>query len=363
MEVTNKRFLPVWDVTPGTNQLNNLSNDTLNELLETNIDIEPMFLWLETDKYKIYYCKINENEVSPNKIRCFFEKIDSKNIHNKQLIFINPTETVSGDFREYYPNYDKAIMVTPDKWQGVGTFLYTKSMFDGIYTAYSNMKYQNILKENYRPFDLVYLVRRGHDRRYEFFKYLQSKNNKKLYLTYKNADLTAKGFNNENEHLNFFEKDGIRFPYQSHSVIQPIDFHAAFQGNEFMFQNLCLLTMAKFNLVVESNYYEGAITEKSMYPFLAKTIPILTNGETHINILENMGYYTFVDELGIRDILKDRVHYSQNGNNTEYFNRYFAVLDKLVNGDFNYIYETMYDKIEHNYKLSLEIQNGIFLNN
>jgi hypothetical protein len=363
MEVTNKRFLPVWDVTPGTNELNNLSNDTLNELLETNIDIEPMFLWLETTKYKIYYCKINENEVSPNKIRYFFGKIESKNFSDKQLIFINPTETVSSDFKEYYPNADKAIMVTPDKWQGIGTFLYTKSMFDGVYTAYSTKKYENILEQNYKPFDLVYLVRRGHDRRYEFFKYLQSKNNKKLYLTYKNTDLTAKGFDNENQHLNFFEKDGIEFPYQSHSVIQPIDYHAAFQGNQFMFQNLCLLTMAKFNLVVESNSYRGALTEKSMFPFLAKTIPILTNGETHINMLENMGYYTFVDELGIRDILKDNIHYSPNGDNTEYFNRYFNVLDKLVNGDFDYIYETMYDKVEYNYNLSLEIQNGTFLNN
>ncbi len=363
MEYTNKKFLPVWDINPENNQLNMLSNVYLNDYISKGGDLEHYFLWLETEKYKIYYCKINEDEVPPNNIRYYFENIESKNIHNKQLVFINPTETMSGDFRNYWPNSHKAIMVTPDRWQSVGTFLYTKSMFDGVHMAYSDMKYQNILEQNYKPFDLVYLVRRGHDRRYEFFKYLQSKNNKNLYLTYKNVNNTAKSSNNENEHLNFFEKDGIKFPYQSHSVIQPIDYHAAFQGNEFMFQNLCLLTMGKFNLVIESNHYEGAITEKSMFPFLAKTIPILTNGETHINMLENMGYYTFVDELGIRDILKDKVHYLQNGDNTEYFNRYFAVLDKLVNGDFNYIYETMYDKIEHNYKLSLEIQNGIFLNN
>ena len=358
----NKRFLPVWDITPGDNQLNLLSNEALNSYIDIGGDVEPYFLWLETDLYKIYYCKINENEVPPNNIRYFFKNIESKNIHNKQLIFINPTETVSGDFKEYYPNSDKAIMVTPDRWQGVGTLLYAKSMFDGVYTAYRDMKYQNILKQNYKPFDLVYLVRRGHDRRYEFFKYLQSKDNKKLYLTYKNADLTAKGFDNENEHLNFFEKDGIQFPYQSHSVIQPIDFHAAFQGNEFMFQNLCLLTMGKFNLVVESNHYEGAITEKSMFPFLAKTVPILTNGESHINMLENMGYYTFVDELGIRDIIKDGVNYNPSQNNDEYFSRYLNVLDRLVNGEFDYIYDTMIDKIEHNYNLSLEIQNSRFLN-
>ena len=92
-------------------------------------------------------------------------------IHNKQLIFINPTETVSGDFDKFVSNINKPIMVIPSRWQGVGTLLYTKSMFDGVYTAYSNMKYQTILEQNYKPFQLVYLVRRGHDRRYEFFKY------------------------------------------------------------------------------------------------------------------------------------------------------------------------------------------------
>jgi hypothetical protein len=359
----DKRFLPVWDIVRGDDSLNMLSNNVLIQSIDKGIDIEPNFLWLETDKYKIYYCKINEHEVSPNRISYFFRNIDSKNTENKTLIFINPTETVSGDFSEYYPNHKSAIMVIPYKWQGVGTYLYAKSMFDGMYSSYSKEKYQTILEQNYRPFDLVYLVRRGHDRRYEFFKYLESKHNNRLYLTYKNANPTAKGFDNENEHLNFFERDGIRFPYQSHSVIQPVDFHAAFEGNAFMFQNICLLTMSKFNLVVESNHYEGAITEKSLFPFLAKTIPILTNGPTHINMLENMGYHTFVDELGIREILNDNVHYSPNGDNTEYYNRYFNILDKLINGEFNYIYDTMYDKIEHNYNLSLDIQQGKFLNN
>ncbi len=359
----NKRFLPVWDIVKGENPLNLLANNKLVESIHRGDDIEPSFLWLETDKYKIYYCKINENEVPADKIEYYFKNIESKNTSNKELIFINPTETVAGDFAEYYPNHNKAIMVRPDRWQGVGTMLYTKSMFDGVYTAYSDMKYQTILEQNYKPFQLVYLVRRGHDRRYEFFKYLESKKNKNVYLTYKNANSTAKGFDNENEHLNFFEKDGINFPYQSHAVIQPIDYHASLEGNQFMFQNLCLLTMGKFNLVIESNHYEGALTEKSLYPFLAKTVPILTNGKTHINMLENMGYYTFVDELGIRDIIKDNVHYSPNKDNTEYFNRYFNVIDKLINGDFDYIYDTMLDKIEHNYKLSLDIQNGIFINN
>ncbi len=139
----NKRFLPVWDVVKGDNSLSMLSNDKLVESLDKGIDIEPNFLWLETDKYKIYYCKINDNEVSSNKITQFFECIESKNIHNKQLVFINPTETVSVDFK----GANKYIMVTPDRWQGIGTQLYAKSMFDGVYTSYRDMKYKTILSK------------------------------------------------------------------------------------------------------------------------------------------------------------------------------------------------------------------------
>jgi len=72
MEHINKRFLAVWDIVPGHNDMNDLSNDNLNKLVDTNGDIESTFLWLETDKYKIYYCKINENEVSPNWIQKIF---------------------------------------------------------------------------------------------------------------------------------------------------------------------------------------------------------------------------------------------------------------------------------------------------
>lgn len=252
------------------------------------------------------------------------------------------------------------MFVYPDRWQDIGTYLYTKSMFDGLEEYYTTEKYKNILNQNYRPFNLMYLVRRGHDRRYDFFKYLHSKNNQSIFLTYKNANFEAKSFENEREHLNFNEMNGVVFPYQSHEVIQPIDLHAAFDGYKYMFSYLCLLSMAKFNLVVESNSYEGAITEKSMYPFLAKTIPILTNGETHIKILENMGFYTFVDELGIRDILKKNINYVVSADNTIYYNEYFKILDKVISGDFNYLLESHKDKIEHNYNRCIEIQKGKF---
>lgn len=355
----NKSFLAVWDSTKGYNEMNDLSNNTLKELLDKNDEslVENRFLFFENEKYKIYYYKVNQNEIPPNRIVHFFDIIKRFNKDNKQIIFINPTETVSDGYDHLY---EDALFVYPHKWQGIGTFLYTKSMFDGLFKYFDSEKWKTILNQNYKPFNLVFLVRRGHDRRYEFFKYLHSKQNKDIFLTYKNVNLSAKSEQDETLNLNFREQDGIVFPYQSHAVVQPIDYHAAFDGFQFMFQNVCLLTMGKFNLVVESNSYEGALTEKSMYPFLAKTIPILTNGKIHIEMLENMGYYTFVDELGIRDILKDNIHYVPNSDNTKYFNRYFHILDKISNGDFDYLYETHKDKIEKNYELCINIQKGIF---
>lgn len=358
--MTDKKFTAVWDVVKGFNPMDLLSNNQLSESVEKNIDIEPYFLFFENDEYKIYIFKMNPYEVTIKVQQYFFKNIDSKNTLNKKIIFINPTETTSGDYIDVHPNNKNHLFVYPDRWQDIGTYLYTKSMFDGLEEYYTTEKYKNILNQNYRPFNLMYLVRRGHDRRYDFFKYLHSKNNQSIFLTYKNANFEAKSFENEREHLNFNEMNGVVFPYQSHEVIQPIDLHAAFDGYKYMFSYLCLLSMAKFNLVVESNSYEGAITEKSMYPFLAKTIPILTNGETHIKILENMGFYTFVDELGIRDILKKNINYVVSADNTIYYNEYFKILDKVISGDFNYLLESHKDKIEHNYNRCIEIQKGKF---
>lgn len=355
----DKSFLPVWDSTPGYNPMNDLSNQALLMLLDKNDkkSIEERFLFFENEDLKIYYFKVNEFEVSISYMEMFFAIIKELNVQCKKIIYINPTETVSGNYENLHK---EALFVLPDRWQGIGTFLYTKSMFDGLFKHFNEKKWETILEQNYKPFNIVFLVRRGHNRRFEFFKYLHSKNNSNLFLTYKNADLSAKSEEDETKHLNFEYKDGIDFPYQSHAVIQPIDYHAAFNGFQFMFQNVCLLTMGKFNLVVESNPYEGALTEKSMYPFFSKTIPILTNGKTHIQMLENMGFYTFVDELGIRTILNENIVYYEKQDNTKYFEKYNSILDKIAIGEFDYLYDTHKDKIDKNHQLCIDIQKGIF---
>ena len=353
----DKKFTPVFDVSETTM---GYENQNLENNLYTIDYVESNFLFFENDDYKIYILKMNPTEVKIEIQQWFFKQIELKNILNKKIIFINPTESVSDGFLDTHKKNENYLFVTPDRWQGIATFLYAKSQIDTVVDFIKSQKFNNIIEQNYKPFKLMFLVRRGHKRRYEFFKFLESKKNPSLFLSYKNAAMDAKQFKDESKHLNFYELDGIKFPYQSHEVIQPIEFHAAFDGYNFMNSCVCLLSMSKFNLVVESNYYEGALTEKSIYPFLSKSIPIFTNGKTHIEMLEKLGFYTFVDELGIRDILKKGIKYYQNSDNTNYFIEYFQILDKIVLGEFDYLLESHKDKIEYNYNLCMEIQKGKF---
>jgi hypothetical protein len=368
-----KLFDPVW--VPGVpsaenlkERLNNhsqfqkLTYDTIDELEQKIkkmgfIDVSELLLWDETETHKIYIFKFNKDE-STNLIKIFFLQLNRNNIHNKKIIFINPTETCASDFEDIYTN-DNYTFVIPYMWHEVGTRLYSKSMYDGL-VVYQWEKFQKILQQNYRPFLLSHLVRRGHARRYDFFKKMHSFQNKNFLVNYFNANLTAKGERDETKELEFYERDGIQFPYSSHEVIEPVKFHAQFSGSQFMFTNICLLSMSKFNLVVESNTgTAGVFTEKSLFPFITKTIPILVNGINHINFLEKMGFHTFVDELGIREAQYNSYN-PGNENNDVYYKPYFDLLDRINNGEFDNFYETQLDKLEHNYKLALDIQAGNF---
>lgn len=72
-----------------------------------------------------------------------------------------------------------------------------------------------------------------------------------------------------------------------------------------------------------------------------------------------MGFYTFVDELGIREAQYNRYNTGAE-NNDAYYKPYFDLLDRINNGEFDNFYETQLDKLEHNYKLALDIQAGNF---
>lgn len=330
------------------------SIDELKDVIFNSNDIPDLsehYLFFEGPHVKIYMFKFNKEE-SENLIKVFLIQVTKNNPENKKIIFINPTETCADDFKNYYSD-ENFTFTFPDRWQGIATYLYAKSMYDGI-VEINPTKFEKILEQNYRPFKISYLVRRGSNRRLAFFDKMLSFNNPNFLITYFNADLVAKGNNDESKSLNFNERNGINFPYSSHEVIQPTHYHAQNNGTQFMFQNICLLSMSEFNLVIESNQYNGAITEKSLYPFITKTIPILTSGLEHIKILENLGFHTFVDELGIRPT-KDEF-YSDSRCSENHFDKYFNLLDRINNGEFDNFYKDNIDKIEENYRIATSIQ-------
>ena len=113
--------------------------------------------------------------------------------------------------------------------------------------------------------------------------------------------------------------------------------------------------MSKINVVVDTcNTTGGFLTEKSLAPFLAKTIPLLVNGVEHNERLEKLGFHTFIDEFGIRDI-----HHIPSWE-PEYYTSYFSVMDKIHQGEFDDFYENNLDKIEYNYRRAMDIQQGKF---
>lgn len=377
----DKIFLPVWRTKNqselqipssemlyqslqknGFSKLNYSSEEEfVNQIESLNLeDISNYLFWDETTQYKIYIYKFITND-SKNLIKIFFYQVNKNNKNNKKIIFINPTETCSTPYEILPQIYNSDyLFVESNKWCGIGTFLYAKSMYDGLVAGNWN-KALRICNKRFKPFKLSFLVRRGHDRRYEFFKYLHSLNNENFLLTYFNANLIAKGMDNEMDGIEFMKKDGIEFPYCSHESVQPVWFHASFAGESFMLQAISLMAMSKFNLVVESNdYCGGALTEKSLFPFLTKTIPILVNGIEHNDWLEKLGFYTFVNELGIKP--KKELEYKNNSDNSNYFKYYFDLIDKINGGEFDDFYENNLDKIEHNYLNALKLQSGDFLN-
>lgn len=335
--------------------LNYQSIDELKHIIFNTNDIPDLsehYLFFESSDTKIYIFKFNKEEPE-NLIKVFLLQVTKNNKEDKKIIFINPTETCADNFKHYYsdPNF---TFTFPDRWQGLATYLYAKSMYDGVIDI-NPIKFDKILKQNYRPFKICYLVRRGNNRRLEFFDKMISFKNPNFLITYFNATLVAKGFNDETESLNFNDRNDISFPFSSHEVLQPNKwYHAQNDGADFMFQNICLLSMSEFNLVIESNQFHGAITEKSLYPFITKTIPILTSGIEHIKILENLGFHTFVDELGIRPTTDE--YYSNTSHNENHFDKYFNLLDRINNGELDNFYKHNIDKIEENYKLAISIQ-------
>lgn len=353
-----KDFYVTWDT----------RGDYMSLLSDSNISSD-RFLWEETEQSKIYIFKW-EPHVHPENARRFLLDAEKNNIRNKRIICINPAESCPRlpDFpfhlEEEFVGMLQAFregrlqFVCADDWSNPGTLLGTKAHLDAFFLneRYTQNFHGTILKQNYRPFFLSMFGRRGHERRYRFFQKLHSLNDARFFLKYSNLNSdVANTSKDEYQHLKEKERDGITFPYSSHAVLEPVPFHAKFSGTDFMYTYLCLLSMSKLNVVVDTcNTTGGFLTEKSLAPFIAKTIPVLVNGIEHNERLEKLGFHTFIDEFGIRDI-----HHIPSWE-PEYYTSYFSVLDRIHQGEFDDFYENNLDKIEHNYYRAIEIQQGKF---
>ena len=347
-----------------------------NYLTSTQVNSD-VFLWEETENQKIYIWKYSPN----SKEQLSFAKkhlleIVEKNVYNKDIVLVNPTENTEKltDFSFYHDEDFKSVrelcqeghehtisahkkiyhVSADDSTHPKYYFLGTKAHLDSIITLPQWNKLEKILEQNYRPFLLGMLGRRGHDRRYRFFKKLHSLNSKNFLLKYSNLNSNdANVLKNELDAIEFEEKDGVVFPYSSHEVLEPIRFHAKFSGDEFMLMYTCLLSMCKMAVVVETCVTTGGfLTEKSLTPFLTKTIPIYVNGHEHIKSLERLGFCTFVDEFGTREAQK-----INSWDGEHYYDNFFALFDRINQGNYDSLYESSKDKIEHNRELALKIHN------
>ncbi len=334
------------------------------------------FLWEETEGQKIYIWKYSPN----NEGHAFFAKkhileIIEKNTHNKDIVLINPTENTEAlnnfsfyndeDFKNIKDMCGEGIHLTENKkifyvsaddsTDPKYHILGVKAHIDSIVALPRWSKLEKILEQNYRPFLLGMLGRRGHERRYQMFKKLHSLNNENFLLKYSNLNSNdANVLKNELDAINFEEKDGIIFPYSSHEVLEPIRFHAKFSGDDFMFMYTCLLSMCKMVVVVETcSDTGGNLTEKSLTPFLTKSIPVYVNGEEHIKALERAGFYTFVDDFNTREIQKLDSRFSLE----QYYGEFFSLFDRINQGNYDSLYDNVKDKIEHNYNLALKIHH------
>ena len=89
------------------------------------------------------------------------------------------------------------------------------------------------------------------------------------------------------------------------------------------------------------------ITEKTILPFLTQSLPVIYGGIDYIKHLNDMGFYTFNDELGFSTDSLDYGDERKIDNFLEMINRY----NKLSYSEIKKIYKQNYKKIKNNYEI------------
>lgn len=94
------------------------------------------------------------------------------------------------------------------------------------------------------------------------------------------------------------------------------------------------------------------LTEKTLIPFLTKTMPIVLGGKNYIKELKEMGFYVWNDEFGFEsgDVLE-----TFDFKKIDLFNKCILKYNSLKINDIDTMYNKNIDKIIHNYNLVSEI--------
>jgi hypothetical protein len=182
-----------------------------------------------------------------------------------------------------------------------------------------------------------------------YFKNI-TKSNKGIISVRKEIDWRTHLFNQ----LNVNNFDGI-FRY-SKWIFNPNDENIDFIKNKNNFPSyLELLDEYKksyVSFVVESDSEcsnLNSLTEKTLIPFLTKSIPIVLGGKNYVKELKEMGFYVWNDEFGFYEDDSDSIF-----DRVDNFVKCIEYFNTMSKEDIKNLYIDNFNKINDNYKLASE---------
>lgn len=107
------------------------------------------------------------------------------------------------------------------------------------------------------------------------------------------------------------------------------------------------------SFVIETDLsdFMNYLTEKTLIPFLTRTMPIVLGGKNYVKELKDMGFYVWNDEFGFDG---DSFESLSNDKAISY-NKCIENYNKMSKSDIVDMYNSNIDKIENNYKIVSEL--------
>jgi len=284
-----------------------------------------------------------------NLIQIIKEKIDTKKIY-----LMKPMER----FGSYDWVDDRVFIIGNEIYKDTPSFLlHLKCYIDCFFPDL------DLIIHSDKWYSLSYMAHRYQPERFEFFKLIH-KNLKDNFLV---------AFSNVSEMVhhesNTEIKDGIQLPFHQNSKLQIQKYFVKFDKPEaakrvhmghsqpsvqvFYEDAVRLQSQGLINIYFETDFNHYGISEKSIMPFISKTIPLpITKSKEVIDALKNVGFNFFFEELGLPETF--------DFNNPNVVKIYDDFLNNITFEDIKKIYDNNLDKIENNFNLMVKIATGEF---